>query len=42
MKYKTIEINWHDRNPVFSLDFHSSNKLATAGADTCVRVRIDW
>lgn len=43
MKVITCEIAWHNKEPVYSLDFqHSSdgriNRLATAGVDTTVRV----
>lgn len=43
MKVVTCEIAWHNREPVYSLDFqHSSDgrihRLATAGVDTTVRV----
>lgn len=44
MKLVTCEIAWHNKEPVYSLDFqHSSDgrihRLATAGVDTAVRVR---
>ncbi|XP_062313177.1 chromatin assembly factor 1 subunit B [Osmerus eperlanus] len=43
MKVITCEIAWHNKEPVYSLDFqHSSegriNRLATAGVDTTVRL----
>lgn len=43
MKVVTCEIAWHNKEPVYSLDFqHSSDgryhRLATAGVDTTVRV----
>lgn len=42
MKVVTCEIAWHNREPVYSLDFqHSSDgthRLATAGVDTTVRL----
>ncbi|XP_068186294.1 chromatin assembly factor 1 subunit B [Antennarius striatus] len=47
MKVVTCEIAWHNKEPVYSLDFqHSSNgrfhRLATAGVDTTVRLwRVD-
>ncbi|KAM8748663.1 chromatin assembly factor 1 subunit B isoform 1-T2 [Acanthopagrus schlegelii] len=47
MKVVTCEIAWHNKEPVYSLDFqHSSDgrihRLATAGVDTTVRVwRVD-
>ncbi|XP_017278117.1 chromatin assembly factor 1 subunit B isoform X2 [Kryptolebias marmoratus] len=47
MKVVTCEIAWHNKEPVYSLDFqHSSDgrfhRLATAGVDTTVRMwRVD-
>ncbi|XP_037096019.1 chromatin assembly factor 1 subunit B [Syngnathus acus] len=47
MKVVTCEIAWHNKEPVYSLDFqHSSDgrshRLATAGVDTTVRLwRVD-
>lgn len=46
MKVVTCEIAWHNKEPVYSLDFqHSSDgrvhRLATAGVDTTVRVSGD-
>ncbi|XP_037645457.1 chromatin assembly factor 1 subunit B [Sebastes umbrosus] len=47
MKLVTCEIAWHNKEPVYSLDFqHSSDgrlhRLATAGVDTTVRLwRVD-
>ncbi|KAM9329300.1 chromatin assembly factor 1 subunit B [Gastrophryne carolinensis] len=42
MKVITCEISWHNREPVYSIDFqHGSgkvNRLASAGVDTAVRV----
>lgn len=43
MKAVTCEIAWHNKEPVYSLDFqHGSDgrlhRLATAGVDTAVRV----
>lgn len=43
MKVVTCEIAWHNKEPVYSLDFqHGSDgrihRLATAGVDTTVRV----
>lgn len=43
MKVVTCEIAWHNKEPVYSLDFqHGSDgrvhRLATAGVDTAVRV----
>lgn len=44
MKLVTCEIAWHNKEPVYSLDFQHSpdgriQRLATAGVDTAVRVR---
>ena len=33
MKAKKINIDWHDSEPVLSLDFHPSGLLATGGGD---------
>lgn len=33
MKSKTIQVVWHGKEPVYSLDFHPNGLLATAGAD---------
>jgi len=40
MKAKTLQIHWHDRQPIFSIDFEPCGKgrLATAGGDENVRV----
>ncbi|XP_056415572.1 chromatin assembly factor 1 subunit B isoform X2 [Hyla sarda] len=42
MKVITCEISWHNREPVYSVDFqHGNNKinrLASAGVDTAVRI----
>jgi len=38
MKAKTIQVVWHGKEPVYSLDFHpTSGLLATAGADKEVK-----
>lgn len=39
MRYTTPSIAWHDIKPVFSVDFHISGRLATAGADRAINVR---
>ncbi|XP_061579363.1 chromatin assembly factor 1 subunit B [Cololabis saira] len=47
MKVETCEIAWHNKEPVYSLDFQHSpearfHRLATAGVDTTVRLwRVD-
>jgi hypothetical protein len=38
MKVKTLQIIWHGKEPVFSLDFHRTGMLATAGGDKDIRV----
>jgi hypothetical protein len=40
MKAKTLQILWHGKDPVLTLDFHPSGLLATGGADKDVRVRV--
>ncbi|KAJ1336408.1 hypothetical protein BSLG_007192 [Batrachochytrium salamandrivorans] len=39
MRAKTLQILWHDRRPVFSIDFEPTpgGRLATCGGDSCVR-----
>ncbi len=41
MKAKTLQIVWHGKEPVFSLDFCPSipSLLATGGADKDIKVR---
>ena len=39
MRVKTLQILWHDKQPVFSVDFSpTSNELATCGADKEIRL----
>ena len=43
MKVSTCEIAWHNKEPVYSLDFQHGtagriHRLASAGVDTTVRV----
>ncbi|KAH6590027.1 hypothetical protein BASA50_009729 [Batrachochytrium salamandrivorans] len=40
MRAKTLQILWHDRRPVFSIDFEPTpgGRLATCGGDSCVRI----
>lgn len=40
MLFKTVFCLWHSKQPVFSIDFHPSGRIATAGADSVVRVRV--
>lgn len=47
MKVVTCEIAWHNKEPVYSLDFQHRpdgrlHRLATAGVDTTVRVSGYW
>ena len=46
MKAKTLQVVWHSKQPVFSLDFHPSGLLATGGGDKDVKVnswrRNEW
>jgi chromatin assembly factor 1 subunit B len=40
MLAKTLEINWHDGQAIYSVDFSpDGSRYATAGADNSVRVR---
>jgi chromatin assembly factor 1 subunit B len=38
MKAKVIQIAWHDKEPVYSVDAHSSGLIATGGADCEVKI----
>ena len=38
MKVKVLQIVWHNKEPVFSLDFHPTGLLATGGADSEIKV----
>lgn len=39
MLAKTVEINWHDGQAIYSIDFSPDGaRYATAGADNSVRV----
>lgn len=38
MKVKVLQIVWHNKEPIFSLDFDASGTLATAGADSEIKV----
>ncbi|DBB16492.1 hypothetical protein WJX82_009453 [Trebouxia sp. C0006] len=38
MRVKTIQIVWHEKKPVYSVDFHSSGVLATGGGDKDVKL----
>jgi len=37
-KVKTIQIVWHEKEPVYSVDFHPDGTLATAGADKEIKL----
>jgi chromatin assembly factor 1 subunit B len=43
MKVTTPEISWHERDPIYSVDFQPGNRkikrIATTGVDKFVRVR---
>ncbi len=41
MKVKTLQIYWHDKQPIFSVDIEPipDGRIATSGADGSVRVR---
>lgn len=38
MKVFTPEVVWHEKQPILSVDFHHSGRLASGGADNFVRV----
>jgi chromatin assembly factor 1 subunit B len=39
MKVKTIQILWHNKQPIYSADFEPvSSRLATGGADSAIRI----
>lgn len=41
MKGGTVQINWHDTQPVLTLDFHpKSGVLATGGNDHDIKVSL--
>lgn len=40
MKFCTLQIVWHERQPVFTIEFLLSDVFATGGADNIVRVRL--
>lgn len=39
MRAKVLQIIWHGKEPVYSLDFHPGGLLATAGGDKEIKVR---
>jgi chromatin assembly factor 1 subunit B len=40
MQVKTVQIHWHEKQPIFAADFDPTcpTRLATAGGDNNVRV----
>jgi len=38
MRHKLCQIIWHGKEPVFSVDFHRSGILASAGGDKDIKV----
>lgn len=40
MKAKTLQIIWHSKDPVFSIDFHPDGYIATGGGDKDIKVSI--
>jgi hypothetical protein len=38
MKAKTLQIVWHEKDPVFSIDFHPDGYIATGGGDRDIKV----
>jgi WD40 repeat protein len=40
MRFQTCLIVWHSKEPVLSVDFHPTGRLATGGADNTVKVLI--
>lgn len=38
MKSELIQISWHTKEPVFSVDFDNTGRFATSGGDNAVRV----
>jgi hypothetical protein len=43
MKAKTLQIHWHEKQPVYSCHFEPLEpfRLATCGADSCIRVTLN-
>lgn len=40
---KTLQIVWHEKEPVYSVDFHPDGTLATAGADKEIKLwEVSW
>jgi hypothetical protein len=42
MKFSTPEISWHERDPIYTIAFHSlrDNVIATAGVTGVIRVKL--
>ena len=39
MQIKTLQVVWHEKEPICSLDFSKAGILATGGADKTIKVR---
>ena len=37
-KLKTLQIVWHEKQPVYSIDFSADGSLATAGGDKEIKI----
>ena len=42
MKAKTLQIVWHSKGAVYSVDFHPSGLLATGGLDKDIKVCLNF
>jgi chromatin assembly factor 1 subunit B len=38
MKVKTPQISWHEKEPIYSVHFHKSGRIATSGADNEIKI----
>lgn len=38
MKVKTLQVVWHEKEPVYSVDFLGPSTLATGGADKEIKL----
>ena len=38
MHVKTLQVIWHDKEPVYSVDFNSPSVLATGGGDKEIKI----
>ena len=41
MKAKLLQIHWHEKEPIYSIHFDASGRLATAGGDHAIRVILE-